>query len=470
VDLAEITFFELDRLFNDSARAIQRKLRRRKRKNKLLNIEDKVATADGEGKSRSPSRSRSPKRKYSKVIPFGGFTGMVNVVEKTIVVSGVPPNADEKAMFTMFSKCGSVSDIKILENRRENRTGIAVVEFQEDEAVTRACMLGPPLNDMFGNILNIKRADAQIPQPSAPAPKKMMTRSQFTQQVLSGLKDAGNRTEGPNMRKLHIKNLRPVVTEEDMRGIFKPFGDFEDFKMGDQECWIAFQSHNDAQDAMGSMQGFQLVGQELQITIQSVEVVPPPPIIPPPPKETLEEQMAKDSDFGSTGAAGSEGRMELMKKLAQGVNSGDSGVISFGGPTTPVVVPPPPGGVPPPPPPPGGATAQSLPPTPKPGGPTARTLLLQNMFSPHGVDLSKEPRFYEEIREDTQEECGKFGKVLHVTVDPRGAQGVIYVLYENPGQRNAAELALNGRWFEGKKILATAIDDTIWQALAAQAK
>lgn len=33
--------------------------------------------------------------------------------------------------------------------------------------------------------------------------------------------------------------------------------------------------------------------------------------------------------------------------------------------------------------------------------------------------------------------------------------GLIYVLYETPQQRLASELALNGAWFEGKKITAT---------------
>merc|ERR1719336_1851410 len=116
------------------------------------------------------------------------------------------------------------------------------------------------------------------------------------------------------------------------------------------------------------------------------------------------------------------------------------------------------------------ATNSSVPPTPKAGTTLSRTLLLQNMFTPAAVNLRKDPRFYEEIREDTHDECAKFGKVLHVTVDPRGATGLIYVLYETPQQRMAAELALNGRWFEGKKIVALGIDDSIWQALAAQAQ
>jgi RNA-binding protein 39 len=301
-------------------------------------------------------------------------------------------------------------------------------------------------------------------------PKKLvMTRSQFTQQMLSGLKEKGfndGPKDGPSFKKLWIKNLRPVVTEEDMRGIFKPFGEFDEFKMGTQECWITFQNHNDAQDAMGSMQGFQLVGQELQIVMQSIEVAPPLPAMPPPPpQESLEDQIAKDTDFGSAGSADSAGKIELMKKLMSSHQAGGIPTVAggSGGPAMPP--PPPPAGVPPPPPP----TNTAMPPTPKPGGPTARTLLLQNMFTPGGVNLQKDPRFYEEIREDTNEECSKFGKVLHVTVDPRGSTGLIYVLYENPGQRQAAELALNGRWFEGKKIMAAGIDDTIWQALAAQA-
>merc|ERR1719203_2274610 len=143
----------------------------------------------------------------------------------------------------------------------------------------------------------------------------MMTRQQFTQQVLSGLKTDSRVGEGsgPNMRKLHIKNLRPVVTEEDMRGIFKPFGDFEVFEMGSQECWITFQSHSDAQDAMSSMQGFQLVGQELQISV--LPAVLPIAVAPPPPPETLD--LKTDSDFGATGIGNNplSNRIELMKKL-----------------------------------------------------------------------------------------------------------------------------------------------------------
>lgn len=470
--IAEISFFELDRLFAQSARALRRKQQRRRRKD---NKGEKEGSA-----SRSRTPPRRPLRGGKATLGFGGFTGSVEKVEKTIVVSNVPSSADEKTIFAHFSRCGTVSDVRIVRNRQEFPTGTVIVEFVEDEAVARACTLPAPHNEILGMVVQTKRADAQLNKANA-APKRMMTRQQFTQQVLSGLKTGaapGGDLTGPNMRKLHIKNLRPVVTKEDMRGIFKPFGEFEAFQMGNQECWITFQSHNDAQDAMGSMQGFQLVGQELQIQMQPAAT--PAPVAQPPPPETIDIKV--DSDFGATGAGATplHNRIELMKKLLtshsqQGVPTvvglaAPGGTPSVGSaPTAATPQAPVPSAAP-------STAAQisglaaAVPPTPKPGGPVSRTLLLQNMFAPAAVNLRKDPRFYEEIREDTHDECTKFGKVLHVTVDPRGSTGLIYVLYETPQQRGAAEMALNGRWFEGKKIVAMGIDDSIWQALAAQAQ
>mmetsp|Transcript_26783 Transcript_26783/g.71626 ORF Transcript_26783/g.71626 Transcript_26783/m.71626 type:complete len:406 (+) Transcript_26783:1-1218(+) len=391
-------------------------------------------------------------------IPQGGFTGAVDKVEKTIVVTQVPQGADEMVMFKHFSKCGTVSDVRLVRSKGDAFIGIVLVEFAEDEAVLRACTLPAAANEVLGASVVVKRADAQINR-SNPAPKRMMTRQQFTQQVLSGLKTDSRMGEGsgPNMRKLHIKNLRPVVTEEDMRGIFKPFGDFEVFEMGSQECWITFQSHGDAQDAMSSMQGFQLVGQEIQIEIQAV-VQPKAP--EPQPKIVPRMDILTDTDFGATGSGvtNMHNRIEIMKKLLS--SHSEQGVPTVVGLAVPgAASQPPPESV-----------SAAMPPTPKPGSVLSRTLLLQNMFTPTTVNLKKEPKFFDEIREDTHDECTKFGRVLHVTVDPRGTTGLIYVLYENPQQRAAAEMALNGRWFEGKKIVAMGIDDSIWRDLATQAQ
>eukprot|EP00929_Paragymnodinium_shiwhaense_P112973 TRINITY_DN81234_c0_g1_i1.p1 TRINITY_DN81234_c0_g1~~TRINITY_DN81234_c0_g1_i1.p1 ORF type:complete len:453 (+),score=140.80 TRINITY_DN81234_c0_g1_i1:100-1458(+) len=443
LDVGDISFFQLDKLFSQSARAQERRRRRRRAK-------AGVAEDGADDRSRSPARFNRPK--FRKVTyAFGGFTGSVNSVERTIIVTGVPPGADEKVVFKHFIKCGTIRDVRLLRNKEDAVTGVVVIEFEHDDSVVRACGLPPQMNDILGQQVTVRRADVQIIKPSTQK-RPTMTRQQFTQQVLNNLKGGGDSLSGaPAMRKLHIKNLRPVVTEDDMRGIFKPFGEFDDFEMGNQECWITFKSANDAQDAMTSMQGFQLVGQELQISMESA---PPPAVLPIPSKaagaepSTIDSSIARDSDFGATGAGGNgvQNRLELMQKLLSSHQQGN----------VPTVVADP------------AAAPSALQPETKPGGPTSRTLLLKHMFSPQSVNLSKEPRFFEEIREDTHDECTKFGKVLHVTVDPRGATGLIYVLYEAPSQRLAAETALNNRWFEGKKIEAMGIDDSIWQALSAE--
>lgn len=441
VDFSEISFFELDRLFAASARALRRKLRRRR--------------DEGAAES-SPSRSRSPVRKLfgrvSRLPSFGGFTSAVDKIERTVVAATIPAGTDEKMLYDFFSHCGTVTDIKILRNRLQMPTGIVVVEFTGDDDVQKACSLQPPQNELMGTPIQVKILESQQPSKNS-QPKRPMTRQQFTYHVLTGMKTGG--VDGPTMRKLHIKNLRPVVTEDDMRGIFKPFGEFENFEMGSQECWITFKGAGDAQDAMTSMQGFQLVGQELVIILQSVTFEKPVVPSPPPPEKM---DLAADTDFGATGIEtnAANNRIELMQKLLN--SHSQQGVPTVVGLTAPGAAVRP-------------TTMQvNMPPAPKPGTPSSRTLLLQNMFQPGTVDLEKDPRFYEEIREDTHDECTKFGKVLHVTVDPRGSTGLIYIYFEGSAQRLAAEMALNGRWFEGKKIVAMGIDDSIWQALAAQAQ
>ncbi|CAJ1431495.1 unnamed protein product [Effrenium voratum] len=254
-DLTDISFFELDRLFARSAKTVKRRQQKRKRREK------RNADTSSSERSRSPPR-RGSLRMGGRVLPqTGGFTDKVGMVERTIVVTAIPFGADEKILFKHFSKCGLIEDLQMIYNKKSEPTGVAIIEFSQEEPVSRACALPPPFNEILGQVVQAKRADAQIPKKD-PGPKRTLTRQQFTQQVLSGLTKAPS--DNQNMRKLHVKNLRPVVRDEDLRSIFKPFGEFEDFQMGSGECWITFKNHNDAQDAMSSMQAFQLVGQERQ--------------------------------------------------------------------------------------------------------------------------------------------------------------------------------------------------------------
>lgn len=66
-------------------------------------------------------------------------------------------------------------------------TGVAIIEFSQEEPVGRAVALPPPFNEILGQQVQAKRADAQVPKKD-PGPKRTLTRQQFTQQVRAVLK------------------------------------------------------------------------------------------------------------------------------------------------------------------------------------------------------------------------------------------------------------------------------------------
>lgn len=429
-DLLSLSFFELDSLFSKSARALRRKKRKQRER---------------EGKrGQSASRSNSPARKKREGSGYGGFSGRVDSVEKSVVVTGVPSEADERLLFAHFSAFGTINDVKVVSNHHDVATGVVVIEFGQEEGVARASSLLPPYNEILGKTVQVKRADSMLPASAIAKAKQQRAAIEAPASVTLPLDPILAQA-----KKLHITNLRAVVTEDDMRGIFKPFGEIERIVMNKEECWITFATNSAARDAMGSMQNFQLVGQELRIALIG------PDSGVPALAAADGVNISNDTDFGATkpgknAASTAQNRLDLMQKL----------IDSRGQPFTPGLVPPViisgDNGVP------------TLPPPARPGGPGTRTLLLQNMYTPAEVDLTKEPNFYDELREDTQEEVGKHGKVLHIVVDPRGGVGQIYVCYESSHMRDAAVTSLNGRWFEGKKITAMGIDDGIWQTLHSQ--
>jgi len=74
-------------------------------------------------------------------------------------------------------------------------TGVAIIEFSQEEPVGRAVALPPPFNEILGQQVQAKRADAQVPKKD-PGPKRTLTRQQFTQQVRAVLKGEWKKRKG----------------------------------------------------------------------------------------------------------------------------------------------------------------------------------------------------------------------------------------------------------------------------------
>ncbi|KAG5843637.1 hypothetical protein ANANG_G00153050 [Anguilla anguilla] len=81
-----------------------------------------------------------------------------------------------------------------------------------------------------------------------------------------------------------------------------------------------------------------------------------------------------------------------------------------------------------------------------------RVLIIQNMF--HPSDFEEDPLVLNEIRDDLRIECEKFGQVKKVIIFDRHPDGVASVAFKEPEDADVCQLALDGRWFGGRKLSA----------------
>ncbi|KAG1444636.1 hypothetical protein G6F56_010221 [Rhizopus delemar] len=91
-----------------------------------------------------------------------------------------------------------------------------------------------------------------------------------------------------------------------------------------------------------------------------------------------------------------------------------------------------------------------------------RVLQLMNMVTPEELEDDEE---YQDIWEDIQEECAKFGKIIDMKIPrPKNDEevpgcGLIFVRYESTEETMAALNALAGRKFADRTVIATFIDE-----------
>jgi hypothetical protein len=93
-----------------------------------------------------------------------------------------------------------------------------------------------------------------------------------------------------------------------------------------------------------------------------------------------------------------------------------------------------------------------------PVAPASRVVELQNMLTED--DLKDEAEF-NDILEDTREECGQFGQLLNVHIPKTGEAGLtkIFLEYASPEDAAKAIASLEGRTFDGRKVQASYFDE-----------
>uniref|UniRef100_W5ND95 HIV-1 Tat specific factor 1 n=1 Tax=Lepisosteus oculatus TaxID=7918 RepID=W5ND95_LEPOC len=86
-----------------------------------------------------------------------------------------------------------------------------------------------------------------------------------------------------------------------------------------------------------------------------------------------------------------------------------------------------------------------------------RSNLKKQPLSEH---TQEDPLVLNEIREDLRTECEKFGQVKKVIIFDRHPDGVASVAFKEPEEADVCQLALDGRWFGGRKLSVQHWDGT----------
>lgn len=108
------------------------------------------------------------------------------------------------------------------------------------------------------------------------------------------------------------------------------------------------------------------------------------------------------------------------------------------------------------------APGQAAPPPPPPSAGAmqmaTRVVELQNMLSDE--DLVNEDE-YNDILEDTREECGQFGQLIAVHIPKAGEAGATKIYLEYSSNEDAAKAiaGLEGRTFDGRRVIAGYYDE-----------
>eukprot|EP00916_Digyalum_oweni_P027210 GHVL01044615.1.p1 GENE.GHVL01044615.1~~GHVL01044615.1.p1 ORF type:complete len:380 (+),score=87.15 GHVL01044615.1:608-1747(+) len=374
---------------------------------------------------------------------------------------------------------GKVRDIQVVRDQRSGRSkGVAYVEFYTQESVLKALSCtGQQVKG--GTHIRVQASQAEKNRARVAAKEQERAMQEASLRLyIGGLVEGLAR-----------------ITEDELRDLFEPFGQVDKVQLQTdpytRKCrGFAFVQMNkaaDAQTAMQALNGFTIGEQQIQVglaadpcnsTLQAMMamqgVTPNAPAILPQMGtaaipysfsgahqiETGPDLERLDEDPMGGMIKGANAKIALMQKLQRE-------------PPAPAFPPPPPPGMPP-----GmipGMGFSTLAGTPRSGlmpaagqissMPATANLLLRNMFDPSTVNMSQEPTFYDDIRDDVQLECSKHGVLLDVFVRPNSIDGQVIVKFGDVSTAMRAMKALNGRWFAGKQIGASYISDAEYQAV-----
>ncbi|KAG8497257.1 hypothetical protein CXB51_008495 [Gossypium anomalum] len=412
------------------------KERDKERREREKEREREEGKGEGEGKGEREEREKQQRFKDKKEATEPEADPERD--QRTVFAYQMPLKATERDVYEFFSKAGKVRDVRLIMDRNSRRSkGVGYIEFYDVMSVPMAIALSGQL--LLGQPVMVKPSEAE----------KNLVQSNTSGAGTGGV--AG--PYGAVDRKLYVGNLHFNMTEMQLRQIFEPFGPVElvqlplDLETG--QCkgfgFVQFAQLEHAKAAQSALNGkLEIAGRTIKVSSVTDHVVT---------QDTAAKSADFDDDEGGGLALNAQSRALLMRKLDRsGIATSITGSLGVpllnGSAPNPQAVTLP-------------VNGQAAYPTPilppimsttalDSVGLPSECLLLKNMFDPA---TETEPDFDLDIKEDVEEECSKYGRVIHIYVDKNSA-GSVYLRFDSAEAAGKAQRAMHMRWFAGRSISA----------------
>ncbi|KAJ5077786.1 splicing factor u2af-associated protein [Anaeramoeba ignava] len=89
-----------------------------------------------------------------------------------------------------------------------------------------------------------------------------------------------------------------------------------------------------------------------------------------------------------------------------------------------------------------------------------RTVVLKHMFRPDEVQTTQD---VVALEDEISEECRNFGIVNEIIICDKEPEGVVMIRFANESHAQKCVLALNGRWFDSRRVIASVWDGTVYK-------
>ncbi|PNH50653.1 hypothetical protein VD0002_g1322 [Verticillium dahliae] len=380
---------------------------------------------------------------------------------RTVFVQQLAARLRTRELKEFFEKVGPVNEAQIVKDRISQRSkGVGYVEFKSEDTVTQALQLTG--QKLLGIPIIVQLTEAE---------KNRQVRT---------TEAAGTQSNSIPFHRLYVGNIHFNVTEQDLQAVFEPFGELEFVQLQKDDTgrsrgygFVQYRDAGQAREALEKMNGFDLAGRPIRVGLGNDKFTPESTANllqrfsgreqpfqgsafsgaggRGPQNSTFDRAGGRDSEksggasaLDDTDVAGvnfnNYSRDALMRKLARTDDA--SNAVDERQTLKPKT---------------------ETKPLPVNVNMASRCVVLHNMFDPEeeeGEDWAKE------LEDDVRQEAeSKYGRVVHISVDPN-SKGDIYLKFDKvQGGENAIK-GLNGRYFGGRMIDASPVVDAVYSNAA----